>query len=107
MLPSSSASAAPLPLRVLVLLQTTAQECTHNIDPIWLGILVAINLQTAFLSPPVAMAAFYIKGVSPPGVLLADIWRGMMPYIGLHVAVLLLVYFYPQLALWLPDLIIK
>jgi tripartite ATP-independent transporter DctM subunit len=80
---------------------------SYNIDPTWLGILVAINLQTAFLSPPVAMAAFYIKGVSPPGVLLSDIWRGMMPYMGLQVAVLLMVYFFPQLALWLPDLVIK
>ena len=79
----------------------------YNIDPIWFGILVAVNLQTAFLSPPVAMAAFYIKGVAPPGVLLSDIWRGMMPYMGLQVAVLVLIYIFPQITLWLPNLVFK
>lgn len=79
----------------------------YGIDPIWLGILVAVNLQTAFLSPPVAMAAFYIKGVAPPGVLLSDIWWGMMPFLGLHVLAVLLVYFFPQLALWLPSVLIQ
>lgn len=78
---------------------------TFDIDPIWLGILVAVNLQTAFLSPPVAMAAYYIKGVAPPSILLADIWRGMLPFMGLQMLMLLLVYFFPQLALWLPNLV--
>lgn len=77
----------------------------YGIDPIWLGVLVAVNLQTAFLSPPVAMAAFYIKGVAPKNVLLADIWWGMMPFLGLQVLMLALVYFIPQLALWLPNLV--
>ncbi|MDQ7850940.1 MAG: TRAP transporter large permease subunit [Armatimonadota bacterium] len=76
----------------------------YGIDPIWLGVMVAINLQTAFLSPPVAMAAFYIKGVAPRSVLLSDIWWGMVPYMGLQVIVLVLVYLFPQLALWLPNL---
>lgn len=79
----------------------------YGIDPIWFGILVAVNLQTAFLSPPVAMAAFYLKGVAPRGVELSDIWWGMMPFMGLQVAGLLLVYFFPQLALWLPNLVFK
>jgi tripartite ATP-independent transporter DctM subunit len=79
----------------------------YDIDPIWFGILVAVNLQTAFLSPPVAMAAFYIKGVAPPGVLLSDIWRGMMPYMALQVIVLVMVYVFPQIALWLPNLVFK
>ncbi len=79
----------------------------YKIDPVWLGILVAVNLQTAFLSPPVAMAAFYIKGVAPPGVELSDIWWGMMPFMALQVLALLLIYFFPQLALWLPSLLIK
>ncbi|MBI3975912.1 MAG: TRAP transporter large permease subunit [Armatimonadetes bacterium] len=79
----------------------------YNIDPIWLGILVAVNLQTAFLSPPVAMAAFYIKGVAPKSVLLKDIWWGMMPFMGLQIAVLVAVYFFPQLALWLPQVALK
>jgi len=75
----------------------------YAIDQIWLGVLVAINLQTAFLSPPVAMAAFYIKGVAPKGVLLADIWWGMLPFMGLQIVALLVVYFFPQIALWLPN----
>jgi tripartite ATP-independent transporter DctM subunit len=79
----------------------------YNIDPIWFGILVAVNLQTAFLSPPVAMAAFYLKGVAPKGVLLSDIWWGMVPFMGLQILVLLGTYFFPQLALWLPNLLIK
>ncbi|HEU5298257.1 MAG TPA: TRAP transporter large permease subunit [bacterium] len=77
---------------------------TYGIDPIWLGILVAVNLQTAFLSPPVAMAAFYIKGVAPKGILLSDIWLGMLPFMALQLLVLVLVYFVPQIALWLPNL---
>jgi len=76
-----------------------------QIDPIWLGILVAVNLQTAFLSPPVAMAAFYIKGVAPKSVLLSDIWLGMLPFMGLQMLALVLVYFFPQLVLWLPNLV--
>jgi tripartite ATP-independent transporter DctM subunit len=79
----------------------------YNIDPIWLGVLVAVNLQTAFLTPPVAMAAFYIKGVAPPSVLLSDIWRGMLPFVGLQMVGLLLVYFFPQIALWLPSVLIR
>ena len=76
----------------------------YGIDPVWLGVMVAVNLQTAFLSPPVAMAAFYIKGVAPRGVLLSDIWWGMLPYMGLQLVVLVLVYLFPPLALWLPNL---
>ena len=79
----------------------------YKIDPIWFGILVAVNLQTAFLSPPVAMAAFYLKGVAPKGVLLSDIWWGMVPFMGLQILMLLCTYFFPQLALWLPNLLIR
>lgn len=75
-----------------------------NVDPLWFGILVAVNLQTAFLSPPVAMAAFYLKGVSPPEVTLASIYRGMIPFMLIQAAGLLIVYLFPQLATWLPRL---
>lgn len=75
-----------------------------NIDPLWFGILVAVNLQTAFLSPPVAMAAFYLKGVSPPHVLLSEIYWGMMPFMFLQAVGLVIVYLFPQLAVWLPSL---
>jgi tripartite ATP-independent transporter DctM subunit len=76
-----------------------------NVDPLWFGILVAVNLQTAFLSPPVAMAAFYLKGVSPPHVLLSEIYWGMMPFMGLQALGLVIVFYFPQLAVWLPRLI--
>jgi tripartite ATP-independent transporter DctM subunit len=79
----------------------------YNIDPVWFGILVAVNLQTAFLSPPVAMAAFYLKGVAGPSILLSDIFRGMLPFMALQLLGLLLIYFFPQLVLWLPNLLIK
>ena len=79
----------------------------YKIDPIWFGILVAVNLQTAFLSPPVAMAAFYLKGVAGDRVLLSEIFRGMLPFMALQLVGLFLVYFFPQLALWLPSVFIK
>ncbi len=76
-----------------------------QVDPLWFGILVAVNLQTAFLSPPVAMAAFYLKGVSPPSVLLSQIYWGMVPFMTLQVVGLALVYFIPALAGWLPGVL--
>src|SRR5829696_3813131 len=74
-----------------------------NIDPLFFGLLVALNLQTAFLSPPVAMAAFYLKGVSPPHVTLNQIFAGMMPFMGIQVIALILLYTFPQIGLWLPS----
>ncbi|MDI7261404.1 MAG: TRAP transporter large permease subunit [Thermodesulfobacteriota bacterium] len=76
-----------------------------NVDPLWFGIMVAVNLQTAFLSPPVAMAAFYLKGVSPPNVTLIDIYWGMGYFMVLQVVGLLIVFFFPEVALWLPKVV--
>ncbi len=76
-----------------------------NIDPLFFGLLVALNLQTAFLSPPVAMAAFYLKGVSPPHVTLNQIFAGMMPFMGIQVIALILLYLFPGIGLWLPQLV--
>jgi TRAP-type mannitol/chloroaromatic compound transport system permease large subunit len=78
-----------------------------NIDPLFFGLLVALNLQTAFLSPPVAMAAFYLKGVSPPHVTLNAIFAGMMPFMGIQVIALILLYVFPEIGLWLPSVIYK
>jgi TRAP-type mannitol/chloroaromatic compound transport system permease large subunit len=78
-----------------------------NIDPLFFGLLVALNLQTAFLSPPVAMAAFYLKGVSPPHVTLNQIFAGMMPFMGIQVFALFLLYMFPQIGLWLPQVLYK
>ena len=78
-----------------------------NIDPLFFGLLVALNLQTAFLSPPVAMAAFYLKGVSPPHVTLNAIFAGMMPFMGIQVIALILLYLFPEIGLWLPKVLYK
>ena len=74
-----------------------------GIDPIMFGVLVALNLQTAFLSPPMAMSAYYLKGVSPPSVLLADIFRGCMPFLYVVLLSMLMVYVFPGIAMWLPN----
>jgi TRAP-type mannitol/chloroaromatic compound transport system permease large subunit len=74
-----------------------------GIDPLFFGLLVALNLQTAFLSPPVAMAAFYLKGVSPPHVTLNQIFAGMLPFMGIQIIALILLYTFPQIGLWLPS----
>jgi tripartite ATP-independent transporter DctM subunit len=74
-----------------------------DVDPIFFGILVALNTQTAFNTPPVAMAAFYLKGVAPPHIKLTDIFAGALPFVFMVFATMVLVYAYPQIALWLPD----
>ncbi len=78
-----------------------------NIDPLFFGLLVALNLQTAFLSPPVAMAAFYLKGVAPPHVTLNQIFGGMLPFMGIQVVALVLLYVFPEIGLWLPNYLYK
>jgi TRAP-type mannitol/chloroaromatic compound transport system permease large subunit len=78
-----------------------------NIDPLFFGLLVALNLQTAFLSPPVAMAAFYLKGVSPPHVTLNQIFAGMLPFMGIQVFAIFLLYMFPAIGMWLPSVLYK
>jgi TRAP-type mannitol/chloroaromatic compound transport system permease large subunit len=73
-----------------------------QIDPLLWGTLVFVNLQAAFLSPPVAMSAFYLKGVSPPGVTLNQIFAGMMPYMFIVIACMFFMYIWPGMTLWLP-----
>ena len=74
-----------------------------QIDPILWGVLVFVNLQAAFLSPPVAMSAFYLKGVSPPHVTINQIFAGMMPYMLIVILCMVLMYIWPGLTLWLPK----
>ncbi len=76
-----------------------------GIDPLFFGLLVAMNLQTAFLSPPVAMAAFYLKGVAPPHVTLNQIFAGMMPFMAIQVLGIFLLYQFPAIGLWLPSVL--
>jgi TRAP-type mannitol/chloroaromatic compound transport system permease large subunit len=74
-----------------------------HIDPILWGTLVFVNLQAAFLSPPVAMSAFYLKGVSPPHVTLNQIFAGMMPYMLIVIVCMVFMYIWPGMTLWLPN----
>jgi tripartite ATP-independent transporter DctM subunit len=76
-----------------------------EIDPLLFGVLVALNLQTAFLSPPMAMSAYYLKGVAPKSVLLTQIFRGCMPFLYIVVVCMVLIYIWPEIALWLPRAI--
>jgi tripartite ATP-independent transporter DctM subunit len=74
-----------------------------GIDPIFFGVLVALNLQTAFLSPPMAMSAFYLKGIAPSHVTLSQIFNGCMPFMGMVFLSMILLYLFPGIALWLPS----
>ncbi|HLT26469.1 MAG TPA: TRAP transporter large permease subunit [Zeimonas sp.] len=78
-----------------------------EVDPLFFGLLVALNLQTAFLSPPVAMSAFYLKGVAPPHVTLGQIFMGMMPFMGLQILAIFILYMFPGLGLWLPEVLYR
>jgi TRAP-type mannitol/chloroaromatic compound transport system permease large subunit len=74
-----------------------------NIDPVLWGTLVFVNLQAAFLSPPVAMSAFYLKGVAPSHVTLNQIFSGMMPYMLIVIICMVIMYIWPGMTLWLPN----
>jgi tripartite ATP-independent transporter DctM subunit len=76
-----------------------------DVDPILFGLLIAINLQTSFLTPPMAMSAYYLKGVAPPGVELWDIFKGCFPFLGMVLLTLVLVYVQPKIVSYLPDLL--
>ncbi|NRA24596.1 MAG: TRAP transporter large permease subunit [Oleispira sp.] len=74
-----------------------------GIDPVWLGIMIAINLQTSFLTPPFGFALFYLRGVAPKELPTSTIYRGVIPFIAIQVGMLVLLSFVPELATWLPD----
>ena len=76
-----------------------------GIDPVWLGILIAVNLQTSFLTPPFGFALFYLRGVTPDSIRTTDIYRGTIPFIVLQLALLALLFAWPQLATWLPSVL--
>jgi TRAP-type mannitol/chloroaromatic compound transport system permease large subunit len=75
-----------------------------NVDPMMFGILIALNLQTSFLTPPMAMSAYYLKGVAPPHVQLMSIFGGCLPFVGMVIIAMAMVYIFPQTVFWLPDL---
>jgi tripartite ATP-independent transporter DctM subunit len=76
-----------------------------GLDPVWLGIMIAINLQTSFLTPPFGFALFYLRGVAPQSITTGDIYRGVMPFIGIQLAMLGLLALWPALATWLPTVV--
>lgn len=78
---------------------------SQGVDPIWLAMLITVNLQSSFLTPPFGWALFYLKGVAPPGVTISDIYKGVVPFVIMQAVALLLVFLYPQIALWLPKFI--
>ncbi|THD81368.1 TRAP transporter large permease subunit [Aliigemmobacter aestuarii] len=75
-----------------------------GIDPLFFGVLVALNLQTSFLTPPMAMSAYYLKGIAPPQIKLTEIFAGVLPYVGMVVICMALMYIYPNIVFSLPDL---
>ena len=74
-------------------------------DPIWLGVLLAVNLQTSFLTPPFGFSLFYLRGAAPPEIATGQIYAGVIPFIGLQIIGISLVWMLPQLATWLPGVI--
>ncbi|CZF77518.1 Sialic acid TRAP transporter permease protein SiaT [Grimontia celer] len=78
---------------------------TMGVDPVWLGIMIALNLQTSFLTPPFGFSLFYLRGVAPDSISTMDIYRGVMPFIAIQILVLMMLAYWPSLATWLPDLV--
>ena len=76
-----------------------------GLDPVWLGVMIAINLQTSFLTPPFGFSLFYLRGVAPATVDTRQIYRGVMPFIGMQLSMLLLLALWPELATWLPEVV--
>ena len=74
-----------------------------GLDPVWLGVMIAINLQTSFLTPPFGFALFYLRGVAPPDVTTVQIYRGVIPFVGIQIAALLILALFPDIVTWLPD----
>ena len=74
-----------------------------GVDPVWLGVMIAVNLQTSFLTPPFGFALFYLRGVAPETITTSDIYRGVVPFIGLQLLLLSLLVAMPKLATWLPN----
>jgi len=74
-----------------------------GLDPVWLGIMIAVNLQTSFLTPPFGFALFYLRGVAPPEVTTGQIYRGVMPFVAIQLLALLILAAFPELATWLPG----
>jgi tripartite ATP-independent transporter DctM subunit len=78
---------------------------TMGLDPVWLGVMIAINLQTSFLTPPFGFALFYLRGVAPASLRTADIYRGVIPFVAIQLLALVLIALVPEIATWLPQVV--
>jgi tripartite ATP-independent transporter DctM subunit len=76
----------------------------NGADPLWLGILISLNLQTSFLTPPFGFSLFFLRGVAPKEIQTRNIYRGVMPFIGIQVLAIIIVAVFPSIATWLPNL---
>ena len=95
----------PLMLPIILGLELAIPGFDQVRDPsvVWFAILVAVTLQTSFLTPPVGFALFYLKGVCPPQISLSHIYKGIIPFVGLQLLGLFIVFEFPQLVTWLPS----
>jgi TRAP-type mannitol/chloroaromatic compound transport system permease large subunit len=75
------------------------------VDLVWLGMLICVTLQTSFLTPPFGWALFFLRGVAPPEITTRHIYVGVVPFVAMQMLAVALVFFFPQLALWLPKAI--
>lgn len=89
---------------IVVPILTPIAVNTFGFDPLWFGVIIAMNLQASFLTPPFGFALFYLKGVAPPSVQTTDIYKGIIPFIVIQLVALLLIIFFPGIVLWLPSL---
>jgi tripartite ATP-independent transporter DctM subunit len=74
-----------------------------GLDPVWLGVMIALNLQTSFLTPPFGFSLFYLRSVTPPSVATATIYRGVLPFIAIQISMLVVAYVWPEIITWLPS----
>lgn len=92
-----------VPIVAPILLQMSFGDT--SINPVWLGVMMAVNLQTSYLTPPFGFALFYLRGVAPEEVKTTDIYRGIIPFVGIQLLALVVLWFLPELATWLPEVI--
>jgi TRAP-type mannitol/chloroaromatic compound transport system permease large subunit len=76
-----------------------------GLDPVWLGVMIAVNLQTSFLTPPFGFALFYLRGVAPPEVTTLQIYKGVVPFVAIQLLMLVLLALLPSMATWLPRVV--
>lgn len=93
-----------VPIVAPVLLQLEMPN-GETMSPVWLGVMMAINLQTSFLTPPFGFALFYLRGVAPPEIKTTDIYKGIIPFVGIQLLALIILWYFPQISTWLPEVI--